>query len=117
MATATAMVQPAPPVGPPPQACSRPINRPPPPPGVKPPPPPVPPPKQENGNNAGEKRNAMPQEPTARKFPRLDYNRTVVGSHDVITTRKLHKPVVLRDVTVFQKKQQVGQGTYGYVLR
>ena len=108
MSTATAMVRPPPPPGPPPQ--HRPNARPPPPKGVKPPPPPRAP---SHHSHASLKRKSGRQEsaPVARKKPR-DGN-TRGGPSSKGEEVSIIRPVVLRDVTVFQKKHQVGQDTYG----
>jgi Protein kinase domain len=119
MASATAMVRPPPPgrPAPPPQPPSAiggsrpkppaPPNVPPPPHAkrVPPPPPPLPKPappavsfSQLNGKHTLEDVDMMP--------PKRVRNNTV----------SIRAPVVLRDVNVFLKKHQVGQGTYGSVF-
>jgi len=103
MASATAMVQPPP--RPPPRPPSNTSAGPRPPP--RRPPPPGPPP-----------RRAPPPKPP----PKTSAKRSAPSGSDVAPkrTRKstvsIRAPVVLRDVNVFQKKHQVGQGTYGSVF-
>lgn len=124
MLTATAMSQP-----PPPRQKPRP-------PKSRPPPPPAPP-RAPAPPSAGVKRG--PSGPGANlgvngqektKVPRigggLKSNSGSLGGskHTVRTVGKgkfgkgvsIRKPVVLRDVSAFQKKHQVGQGTYGSVF-
>lgn len=99
MATAT-MVQPPPPPGRPPSRVVSRGNRPPPPKGAKPPPPPPPP-------RVDAKRSA--DQLGSTKSQKYD-NKRQKGELTLI------RPAVLRDVTVFQKKHQLGQGTYGSVF-
>lgn len=98
MATAT-MVQPPPPPGRPPSRVVSRGNRPPPPKGAKPPPPPPPP-------RVDLKRSS--DQLGSTKSQKYD-NKRQKGELTLI------RPAVLRDVTVFQKKHQLGQGTYGWV--
>lgn len=78
---------------------------PPPPPKKKPPPPPPPKAKPKPPQPQSAKRSAPPApatQPPAKKSRK--------------TTVSIQAPVVLRDVNVFLKKHQVGQGTYGSVF-
>eukprot|EP00591_Stephanopyxis_turris_P006883 CAMPEP_0195517878 /NCGR_PEP_ID=MMETSP0794_2-20130614/11800_1 /TAXON_ID=515487 /ORGANISM="Stephanopyxis turris, Strain CCMP 815" /LENGTH=408 /DNA_ID=CAMNT_0040646755 /DNA_START=619 /DNA_END=1842 /DNA_ORIENTATION=- len=99
MATA-AMVQPPPPRGPPPPT-SRPPPPPPPPRGPPPPSGPPPPPRG-------------PPPPRARVTKRPHDTNTYAQKKQPRVS--IIRPKTLRDVTVFQKKNQVGQGTYGSVF-
>ena len=115
---ATAMVQPRPPRAAPPQGRPRPppppgrprplAGRPPPPPIGRPKPPPQPPGSRPSAPRppsvAGSKRPPPP-------VPQVQILKKRTASLSIMA------PVVLRDVTAYQKKHQVGQGTYGYVLR
>eukprot|EP00565_Helicotheca_tamesis_P004450 CAMPEP_0185726346 /NCGR_PEP_ID=MMETSP1171-20130828/2348_1 /TAXON_ID=374046 /ORGANISM="Helicotheca tamensis, Strain CCMP826" /LENGTH=432 /DNA_ID=CAMNT_0028394677 /DNA_START=413 /DNA_END=1711 /DNA_ORIENTATION=+ len=78
----------------PPPSSGRPMGRPPPPRG----PPPPPPPRQ----LAGSKRPAGPPPSDREKMSR--------------TSITIRPPVAMRDVTAFDKKHQVGEGTYGSVF-
>jgi len=99
----------------------RPKPPPPPPPGVKPPPPPPPPntsskpaaviePCHDIPEQVGDKRPRTHSEPEMRKHFKSN---TSLSESD--TSNSLWVPSNLRDVNAFQKKHQVGQGTYGYV--
>uniref|UniRef100_A0A7S1YYY6 Cyclin-dependent kinase 2 homolog n=1 Tax=Ditylum brightwellii TaxID=49249 RepID=A0A7S1YYY6_9STRA len=99
MATVTAMAQPAPPRGPPPSR--RPIGRPAPPQGPPPRGRPAPPPLPPN-QLSGTKRPAGVLPSDGKKMRRPP-----------ITIRA---PVSMRDVTAFEKKHQVGEGTFGSVF-
>lgn len=88
-----------------------PTKRPPPPkgpPARRPPPPPLPPAKKLSASNevvAKKRPNESTMEKTSmNKQPRRGSNHLHIKA-----------PVILRDVTVFQRRQQVGEGTYGYV--
>ena len=119
MATATAqMVQPPPPPpGGQPQSQQQ-RRHPPPPPGAKPPPPPGPPPPQAGAK----KRPPPPAAAPPAGAPRPGAVAAVSASggrldHELKRRRRssvsIMAPKKLRDVTAFQKKHQVGQGTYG----
>mmetsp|Transcript_9264 Transcript_9264/g.25640 ORF Transcript_9264/g.25640 Transcript_9264/m.25640 type:complete len:439 (+) Transcript_9264:361-1677(+) len=106
MASASTMVRP--PAGrPPPPPPGRKSPRPPPPP-PRPPsgklakPPPPPPKHRNNAIKSPPKRPAAPPKPAAPAAKRSKVS--------------IMAPVVLRDVNVFEKKYQVGQGTYGSVF-
>lgn len=101
MATATAMSQPPPPPPPP-------SRRPPPPPPKVPQPPPPPPPK--NGAtefSVSRKRPPPPPPSTPPPPPKMA---------KIKKKMSIRKQAELRDVNVFQKQYQVGQGTYGSVF-
>ena len=99
-----------------------PARRPPPPRGPPPKGPPPPPPKeglsgtkrraghdnQRVGKIAKSVHNHLPPPPKSCKPP--PPKSSLKSMKRKVSIRK---PVVLRDVTVFQKKNQVGQGTYG----
>jgi hypothetical protein len=96
-----------------PSGRDRPKPPPPPPPGTKPPPPPlsalkpsavVEPYNKVSSESVGDKRSGPIQESERRK---------VVKSNTSDSTDAVWSPLSLRDVNSFQKKQQVGQGTYG----
>jgi len=115
---------------------------PPPPSGARRPPPPPPPrgkgrsngsmagtkrsaalPPQGNGNKVarttGSARKAPPPPPMRNrgmKPPPPPKGKSMGTNMNVRKRMSIRKPVVLRDVTVFQKKYQVGQGTYGSVF-
>lgn len=78
---------------------------PPPPPKKKPPPPPPPP---------GKAKPKPPTQSAKRPAPPAPAQPPTKKSRK--TTVSIQAPVVLRDVNVFLKKHQVGQGTYGYVV-
>jgi len=78
---------------------------PPPPPPKKKPPPPPPPPGRPKPPSQSAKRPAPPA-PAAQSANKKTRKTTV----------SIQAPVVLRDVNVFLKKHQVGQGTYGSVF-
>lgn len=88
-----------------------PTKRPPPPkgpPARRPPPPPLPPAKKPSGKH----------EVVAKKRPNEStMEKTSMNKQPRRGSKQLHikAPVILRDVTVFQRRQQVGEGTYGYV--
>eukprot|EP00956_Cyclotella_meneghiniana_P000503 scaffold557_cov75-Cyclotella_meneghiniana.AAC.5 len=89
-----------------------PTKRPPPPkgpPARRPPPPPLPPAKKLSASNevvAKKRPNESTMEKTSmNKQPRRGSNHLHIKA-----------PVILRDVTVFQRRQQVGEGTYGSVF-
>jgi len=121
MATVTRMVQPPPPPppGPPPaaeQQQRQPQKQSRPPPPRRPPPPP--PPTRAVGAALGQKRpppppaaagGGAPAEPAAGLDQPPQKRRRRTSVH-------IMAPARLRDVTVFQKKHQVGQGTYGSVF-
>lgn len=121
MATVTRMVQPPPPPPPgPPPAAEQPQRQPQkqsrPPPPRRPPPPP--PPTRAVGAALGQKRpppppaaagGGAPAEPAAGLDQPPQKRRRRTSVH-------IMAPARLRDVTVFQKKHQVGQGTYGSVF-
>jgi len=110
--------------------------RPGPPPGRKPPPPPPPPKK----SSVVHRRPPPPPPPKGRSPPnrsRSPSSAAIGQNNDNAIVRQkrvaapllsplkksrriqpvtIQAPVVLRDVNVFQKKHQVGQGTYGYVI-
>lgn len=89
-----------------------PTRRPPPPPG----PPPGGPPKQQG--LSGKKRSAPQEHNRVGKNARIGRAPPPPPAKAVKPRKRMtiKKPVVLRDVTVFQKKYQVGQGTYGSVF-
>jgi len=109
MLAATTMVQPPRPPPPQPPAGRRPpssrskINRPPPPRGPPPPPPP----------GLPRKRPANVSQ-SSRKMSRTIEKSPLKNSSEI--GRTIMKPTVLRDVTVFDKKHQLGKGTYGDVF-
>ena len=85
--------------------------RPPPPPNNRPPPPPPP-----NKRKQPPPPKTPPKKPPPHPPPRTT---TLVPSPPKRPRRSsvsIDAPVVLRDVNVFTKKQQVGQGTYGSVF-
>jgi hypothetical protein len=98
-----------------------PPKRPPPPKGPppkRPPPPPSPPAKKPAPPGVGSGALKRPVEVT------VTANAAATANNDSSNppnkqrrTSHLHikAPVILRDVTVFQRRQQVGEGTYGYV--
>lgn len=96
MATTTAMVQPPRPPGPPPSRIVNRANRPPPPKGPRPP----------------------PQRISSKRSSNDDSNATAPRPQKKRSTGEvmLMRPRVLRDVNVFLKKLQIGQGTYGSVF-
>lgn len=122
MLTATAMSQPPP--APPRQKPRPPKSRPPPP----------PPPRDPASTSVGVKRgsSASVNGQGRAKVPRTGGNgcsnggggsqggakkiTRTVGKGKFGKGISIRKPVVLRDVTAFQKKHQVGQGTYGSVF-
>lgn len=124
MATATTMTQPPPP---PPR---RPPPRGPPPKG----PPPPPPPKQglsgtkrsahQDTNRVVKSKTTSEKDGTQKVTKVAPPRPTPKGvkpppprpAGGMKKRMSIKKPVVLRDVTVFQKKYQVGQGTYGSVF-
>ena len=90
-----------------------PNKRPPPPKGPppkRPPPPPLPPPKKPAAP-------AVASAAVAKKRPVEVQPTDGPANHKQRRSSHLHikAPVILRDVTVFQRRQQVGEGTYGYV--
>ena len=103
---------------PPPPARKINNNRPPPPPRPPPPtkrPPPPPPPRSSGAVNG----NFGSSTTASRKRP-AEISTVSLSSPRKHTTHQrrrvsLKAPTVMRDVTVFQKKHQVGEGTYGYV--
>ena len=117
MASASTMVRPPAsdggrPVPPPPPPANRPRPPPPPPRGAPPPKPPPPrgPPKKPQPPTTGK-----PPAPAAAKRP------APPSASQSLSKRargpvSFNAPVVLRDVNVFAKKHQVGQGTYGSVF-
>mmetsp|Transcript_40055 Transcript_40055/g.120714 ORF Transcript_40055/g.120714 Transcript_40055/m.120714 type:complete len:455 (-) Transcript_40055:466-1830(-) len=124
MSTAAAMVRPPPPSGrprPPP-----PKGRPPPPPraGGKPKPPPRKPPPPPTARSRPPppppgRRPPPPPPASARKRP-APPSEVAPSQQGTKRVRKgsvsIAAPVKLRDVTVFRKERQVGQGTYGSVF-
>ena len=117
MASAAAMVRPPPPgrPAPPPHPPSASVgSRPkppappkaPPPPNAKPLPPPPPPPKPASV--------VTPHEQNLKHT--LEVVDTVAAKRTRHNSVSIRAPVVLRDVNVFLKKHQVGQGTYGSVF-
>lgn len=117
MASASTMVRPPPgrpPPPPPPGARPRPPN------GRKaPPPPPPPPPKK-----AAAPAKPPPPPPKPLANPMLKRSaQSASGNNDGQPSKRakvgpvsIMAPVVLRDVNVFERKYQVGQGTYGSVF-
>jgi len=106
MAAASTMTRPAPPVGP----------RPPPPkgpPGARPPPPPHRPPPAAPRPPAP--KLTPPAAPTAPP-PKRPAEGCFADLCRPTQRPRIRAPVELRDVTCFQKKHQVGQGTYGSVF-
>lgn len=111
---------PPPPKGPPPPPPSGGASRkPPPPPGQPkkvsprppPPPPPAPPSKsdnEDNNNNSSIKKRTLQTEPSSSSGSPVKRQRR--GSVSI------RAPTVLRDVDAFEKKFQVGEGTYGSVF-
>jgi hypothetical protein len=103
--------RPGPPGPPPPSGRPKP---PPPPPKSAPPPPPLPP--KSNGPPPPAPPNVPPTPLSKRPADSVDApiaKRARAGSVGQLSIRA---PVVLRDVNVFTKKHQVGQGTYGSVF-
>eukprot|EP00970_Alexandrium_tamarense_P002505 scaffold358_cov207-Alexandrium_tamarense.AAC.35 len=143
--TTTTMVRPPPPPQPPKNRPPPPKTRPPPPPptskpgssvssagvngGRKPPPPPPPPARKPEAASFAvvntKKRSIEEEEEEAASISRTVTDEAPVskkqqkrhGNTGISSVNHLHikAPVVLRDVTVFQKKHQVGEGTYGCV--
>merc|ERR1712238_352264 len=106
LSTKTAMIRPPPPSGPPPPRRTqirRPVNRP-------------PPPKRPKTSSSPLKNKPAP--PPLRSNISPLPPKTRITSHFCLKKRpiSIKKPVVLRDVTVFERRQQVGQGTYGSVF-
>jgi hypothetical protein len=77
----------------------------PPPPSSKPPPPPAPPSLVSSSKR-------KPAETTSSSSSVCDQGPPKKQSRESL----LHRPPSLRDVTVYRKQHQVGQGTYGYVI-
>jgi len=106
------MVQPPPPSGPPPHS-----RRP-----VRPRPPPPPRPSSFMKSNTFPKSSNSGTKPSGCKRPTDASSRGNVTSKRKIDSNlstgqiTMHCPLTLRDVTVYQKKHQVGQGTYGSVF-
>lgn len=112
MSSASAMVRP--PAGRPPPP--PPMSRPPPPPPRKAPPPP---PKKVNGKPPPPPPPRNQSKPES--LPRSAAAKRPAPAAEMASESKRGKvsilaPVVLRDVNVFEKKYQVGQGTYGSVF-
>ena len=98
---------------PPPPARKINNNRPPPPPRPPPPtkrPPPPPPPVVKG--NFGSSTTASRKRPAESSIVSLSPRKHTTHQRRRVS---LKAPTVMRDVTVFQKKHQVGEGTYGYV--
>eukprot|EP01082_Thalassiosira_pseudonana_P001556 g1599.t1.1.5e174189 g1599 g1599.t1 contig10:2411343-2413464(-) len=143
--TTTTMVRPPPPPQPPKNRPPPPKTRPPPPPptskpgssvssagvngGRKPPPPPPPPARKPEAASfavVNTKKRSIEEEEEAASISRTVTDEAPVskkqqkrhGNTGISSVNHLHikAPVVLRDVTVFQKKHQVGEGTYGSVF-
>ena len=131
MTSTTTMVLPTPASGglpnnnnlprkPPPPPPARKINnnyRPPPPPRPPPPtkrPPPPPPPRSSGAvkGNFGSSTTASRKRPAEISTVSLSPRKHTTQQRRRVS---LKAPTVMRDVTVFQKKHQVGEGTYGYV--
>eukprot|EP00978_Attheya_sp_CCMP212_P014367 scaffold36524_cov35-Attheya_sp.AAC.3 len=112
--TAIAMVRPPPPAGPPPPGPPRPR-----PPAGRPPPPKGPPPKPQDrisNNNNNMRKPPPPPPPAGLKRAPMARPQVPPQKRQRAESVSIMAPVVLRDVTVFEKKQQVGQGTYGSVF-
>lgn len=91
---------------------------PPPPPPKKKPPPPPPPPSSIKAPPPPSNKPPVVAQSTKRPAPASD-----AATNQQPLTKKVRRasvsiqaPIILRDVNVFLKKHQVGQGTYGYVM-
>lgn len=121
-ATRTAMVQPPrPPAGPPPTKTNHSHRSAPPPPKGPPPPPPPkrttvkrppPPPPQHVAKRPKTGQNPPPPPPSQRRPGALAATSNAPISKKVA----IQRPRTLRDVTAFNKKHQLGKGTYGDVF-
>ena len=114
--------RPQPPIGrpskPPPPTSKPPPprSRPPPPPGG--PRPPVPSSSKQSNTNGGSSSVPATAVGGGTKRPAPNPPQNVPRKHPTGACRRrvsLRAPSVMRDVTAFQKKHQVGEGTYGYV--
>eukprot|EP00538_Stauroneis_constricta_P004699 CAMPEP_0119570744 /NCGR_PEP_ID=MMETSP1352-20130426/43764_1 /TAXON_ID=265584 /ORGANISM="Stauroneis constricta, Strain CCMP1120" /LENGTH=449 /DNA_ID=CAMNT_0007620417 /DNA_START=3452 /DNA_END=4801 /DNA_ORIENTATION=- len=121
MAIASAMVRPPPPKRPPPPRGPPPsksaqikkigFKAPPPGPPKRPPPPRPPHPSSAQSTNKRTNDSANNNNSSSKALPPVKKQRQTIGGKVSIRL-----PVVLRDVDVFEKKHQVGQGTYGSVF-
>eukprot|EP00934_Nitzschia_sp_Nitz4_P000261 Nitzschia sp. Nitz4//scaffold5_size260463//176785//178425//NITZ4_001001-RA/size260463-augustus-gene-0.16-mRNA-1//1//CDS//3329555397//261//frame0 len=119
MAIAQTMNRPPPPPGPP-SGSNVPKARPPPPPpsaNRKSAPPPPPPPKRQ-APPPPPKPPVPPPPPSSdkRKAPPPPANAPPLKRPRAESTVTIRAPVVMRDVDVFEKKNKVGEGTYGSVF-